>query len=191
MSILTEATATVAAACIAAGTSILTLVLQFQVSRRAEFRASHRVVLQPYLEDLGKCLHETLATVKVYLHRAKDGQSTAKWQEQAKSARDRLKVLRLKVRYPLWGIDDGLRVLTRLTDWIAHGKKNPDGANRLFDSAEALRKAVDAAIHWSYRHGRPPSLWHRKSVQLRAWKFERSYKAMMTADLGEEEQVTV
>lgn len=71
---------------------------------------------------------------------------------------NKLKQLRWKIRYPLWGIDEGLKTIGRLHDWSLHFKKTPEEAKKLLDQGDMLRKAIDKVIKSSYINGRPPSI---------------------------------
>ena len=111
---------TLIAALIAAITSLINILISVIAGKYSEFRSAHRKSLQSYIEPLGKELHQILATSNVYIERMTSGESQDKWVERATEATNNLKELRWSVRYPLWGVDEGIRTLTRLFDWLTH-----------------------------------------------------------------------
>lgn len=143
---MTTEQTTLIAAVIAAVAATLQIVLSAITSRNSEFRAAHRRILEPYIQDIGRSIHQILASSKMYLKRYGKQQSLDNWRSRAEDAVHRLKEIRWKVRYPLWGIDEGLRVITRVFHWVSHLQDYPDNAEKLFKAGDNLRKALDEAI---------------------------------------------
>jgi hypothetical protein len=92
-----------------------TFVLTAFSGLRTEARAAHRQVLQPYLTDLASCIAQAMASATV-LHRVQlrsEGSEQARnWRAKADEAVAKLKTVRPQVRYPLYGLDEGLRTLS-------------------------------------------------------------------------------
>lgn len=175
---------TLVAALLAAISSVGSLVVSIISQKSAEFRSAHRKLMESYLEEIGRAIHEAMATTSVYLSKIKDGKNGDSWREKAETARKDLANLRRKVRYSLWGIDSGLRDLSRLFSWVAHNRDFPEHAQKVFDKGEQLRKSIDGAIRWSYQQGRPPGLRHRLFVEFHSYRLRSCYKKVMLSDLS-------
>lgn len=163
-------TATLIAACIAALAATTTLLGTLFGARRAEMRASHRLALNPYLVELGDSIHQIVASTVVLRKRVEKGQDTQDWKEKAQNGVTVLHKVRRNSKYVLYGLDEPLRTLCRMPDWISTYK---DVANtNVDDLLKQMRKLagdVDDAIRWSYRRGLPPGL-------LRRWWLRRRVK---------------
>jgi hypothetical protein len=170
-----QADATLLAASIAAAAALTSLIVNLLGARRAEMRAAHRQLLGPCLHDLALDLHQILATATVLRQRALGGQDVRAWIDRGAEAAGRLKELRPRVRYQLAGIDEALRVLSRLPEWIATYRDSADGsAEVLLVQARALGTRLDRAIEKSYRRGLPPS-------SVAAWRVRRSASRVRSA----------
>jgi hypothetical protein len=175
---MTQETATLVAAGIAATAAIVSLVFNISSNRSSEFRAAHREVLRPKLAILGKALHEVVATSSILLERASTGKDPQAWISRGASAADVLKQVRLELRYPLHGLDDALRTLSRSPEWTATYKGRKDmGAQALVDSVKKLAKATDKAIRKSYLRGRPPGLATRFKVNRAERRVRKTWAA--------------
>lgn len=156
----TSETTTLVAAVIAAAASMLGVLvtgLSIYFDRRTTKEDRHRELLSPYVVDLGDVLHQIVACSQVVVNRAKAGEPTEKWERLAGEACAKLKVLRLRVKYPLWGLDEGLSELTRLASYVSHQRDHADLRQPLLDAANALRTRLDDAIRGSFVQGRAPS----------------------------------
>ena len=185
-----QGVATLIAASIAAGVSLLNLIWTIWSQRSAEVRAARRQVIVVDLKLLGKALHETLALSNIQLKCIAEPIHKEKYKRAAEAARS-LKDLRHEVRYSLWGLDEGLRVLTRLPDWIGHAKGSPETAEELFRRASRLGDALDEAIRKAYVFGAEPSFWQRLRVNREAAALREYYQSYshgrgdVAEDLGE------
>lgn len=169
---------TVVAAIIAAVASLITLVVNFFVNRSSEFRAAHREVLKPHIYNLSEALYSTLATTKI-LTEARTAPSLESWRERANVAKAQLKDLRIKLRFPLWGITNAMHTLSRIPDWIEHARPLPTKhSSTLFRRARWLGIFLDSAIRNSYARGRPPTWLDRAKVLVANWYLERAYANM-------------
>ena len=177
-------TATLLAAVVAAVASLATLVLSTLTSRAAEFRASFRQSLDPHIADLGEAIHETIAISKMLI-RAQGDESTGNWRLRGKRAQGQLKSLRGQMRYSLWGVDEGLRVLTRVPDWLDHLRTFPESSEKLFARATGLSEYVDLVIYRAYRRGRPPNFLERMRVRYLAWRLRSTHSSIMAVDRAE------
>jgi hypothetical protein len=151
-----EATAAVIAAAIAFGASLISLIVSTVAASRGEAAAAHRETLGPFLHRLGKASHEAVASSEVLFRRDIAGQDVAAWREAGEQAEAELKQLRLDLRYPLFGIDEAVRTLSRVPRWAAVYKGHESGRELLADATK-LRKSFDRAVARSYARGRPPS----------------------------------
>lgn len=166
---------TVFAATIAAIASLATLALNLRAQLRAELRVAQRKFLEPHVLTLGEALHNLLASSYVLLD-ARSDESRAKWLERAQTEQARIKELIPKLRYPLWGLDSGLRALTRLPDWVYHRRGDSAQSAELLAAADALRLALDESIQGCYAAGRRPTWLERRRVERRARAFRAVFE---------------
>lgn len=160
--------ATLVAAGVAALASLAVMVMNIRGMRSSEMRVAQREALETHVEELGKAIYEIVATAHVVVSRARKGQSLESWYSRSSEASDTVKDLRLKIRYPLWGIDEGLRAITRLPDWTQHTLADHDKAEELVRRADRLRSALDITIRNCYIDGRTPNLIERCRVRWSA-----------------------
>lgn len=159
-----QITAALVGSSIAATASLATLVLTRAGNRSAEFRAAHRTLLHPVMQSLGVQIHQVVAISTIYLRRAQSGQDLAPWRRHGEDASRALLELRRSVRYPLWGMEAGLRTMARLPSWITNYASRPEEGGLLLEKAEKLREALDRAVRNSYEKGRPPTWRDRRSI---------------------------
>jgi len=178
--------ATLIAACIAAGASVLVLVLSLRAQRRSELRLAHRQTLDRTIADLAEALHQTVACADILL-KTKSDEARARWKCRGAKASAQLKLLRPKLRYPLWGLDEALRVLSRVPDWAEHARANNSRAEALVQRADSLRRSLDYAIRRSYRYGRCPAIHERMRVRYNAWRCRRVFTSGRTEREPEED----
>lgn len=149
-----QGAATLVAAATAAGAALLSLLTQIFGDRRAEMRAAHRSALAPDLALLGEAIHEIMAFTVIMRKRAAAEQDAKAAIDNARRASASLKQLLRKTRYTLPGLQEPLRVISRLPDWAALQRGLPNGeADVLIEKGQALQKGVDHAIQRSYRKG--------------------------------------
>lgn len=162
------ATGTLAAAVIAAVAAIGSLVVTTISGYRREGREAQRAALQPHLAPLADAIHQTVATSSMQHKALVDGKRelAAKWRKRGTDASSDLERIRLEVRYPLPGVDEGLRSLTRIPNWVAH-RKGGDEGGALLQQADSLAKALHRAIESSWRRGRPPGTFTRHRLTRR------------------------
>lgn len=168
---MTTQVATLVAALIAAIASVLKLLFD----RFAEGRSSSRQLIQPLIADMGEAIYSVVATCKV-LSESETPQKYKSWYGKACREREKLKVLRPKLRYPLWGIDEGLRVLERLPEWCSHARSDKKRVAKLLKYASALRHDIDITALRCYRGGRPPLIHERLQVTYHSWLCRRVFE---------------
>ena len=168
---MTTQDATLIAAVIAAVAAVAKLFFD----RFAEGRSSTRQLLQPLIAEMGDAVYSIVATCSVLVE-AESPQKFKSWYTKACREREKLKLLRPKARYPLWGIDEGLRVLQRLPDWCSHARSDKQRAAKMLKHASALRHMIDITALRCYRNGRQPDLLERAQVRLHAWRCRRVFE---------------
>jgi len=169
-------TATLVAALVAAAASLLTLLLKSRTEWRAELRATNRKKLESLVDDLGDAMHKLVACCVLKV-RDRSVENRIYWDDRIGEARKTLRRLRPRVRYQLWGLDEGLKAIICLPDWVNNDET--EGVSLLLNAATALRISLDKAIRRCYQQGRTPSLFER-------WRVHRSAFALQRAaqDLG-------
>lgn len=171
---------TLVAAVIAAIVASISLFVTTRTQRLSELRAVQRRTLEPHLLVLGEALHNVLASSRIYLKTRSAG-SAAKWLGNAHTAQNELKNLRPKLRYPLWGVDETIRVLSRIPNWIEHLRSEPARAEALLNAANALRERLDKCVRKCYRDGREPSWMERRGLRKGAAKCVAVFTSRPTA----------
>jgi hypothetical protein len=166
---VSEVTATLVVAGIAAAVSVATLLVTVVSSRRSEQRAAHRATLAPYLPNIASGIHSVMASSQLILRRAESGQTLDSWIQRGAAGASLLKGVRPNVKYPLFGIDEALRTLSRMPEWIATYSGDRDaGAGRLLENAQRLSILTDEVVRRSYARGRPPTWFERRKLNQRA-----------------------
>lgn len=162
---MTTQEATLIAAVVAAMASVTKLFFD----RFAESRNSARELLQPLISEMGESAYGIVATCTVLVV-AESPEKFKSWYAKACREREKLKALRPELRYPLWGVDEGLRVLIRLPDWCSHARSERVRAYRLLAHATSLRHMLDVVALRCYRGGRQPNIFERAQVRYHAWR---------------------
>jgi len=171
-------TATLIAAAIAAAASIITLVLRLSSDRSAEARRAYREGLGPVIQELGNALHMTVAC-SVLSIRDQETSNRDYWESRKAHARAALRKLRPQLRYQLWGMDDGLKAMICLPDWVT--TNNERDYDHLLNAATDLRRALDESIRRCYHGGRPPSLVERLVISYRVQKLRGVWEGLSGA----------
>jgi hypothetical protein len=148
---------TLVAALIAAVCSIASVGITSWQNRSLNSRNAHRELLASILPDLGQALHQCMACSSIIADRMVTGQEQKGWQARASEAKTKLKELRWRVRYPLWGLDEHIRTIALVPDWVNQLQHDPSKAVKLATSADCLAKSLDEAIRRSYSNGQPPT----------------------------------
>lgn len=157
----TKSVWTLVAACAAAAASIVNAVLTIWAGRQGERRRQYRELLAPHVVEFAEHLHQIGASAQIIVKRLQLGQDTGNYLQRCKDACSGLDTLRRKLKYPLWEICEGIRVLTRLGGWLRHRLNRVEDADRLVGQAEELRLALDLAVKGAFLRGRPPGLRSR------------------------------
>ena len=153
---LTTEQVTLVAALLAFVASVVTLAGNLFKQRSSDFGAAHRRLLEPHVHNLSEALHQIGASSSLLIKNRDNDVVSARWREKADEAQSEIKKCRRVLRYPLWGLDDGLRTVSRLADWVDHVRATPETAQSILDAGGELRGALDQAIRKSYLKGRPP-----------------------------------
>ena len=172
---MTESSVTLVAALIAAGVSVVSLIVGVRASATAEIRAANRRSLEPHIERFGQSLHEIVAATIVF-RKALPGEARDRWRQRALEARATLKDIRPKVRYPLWGLDEPIRVLCRFPDWLDHAKSSEAHASKVEAAGDGLRRCLDKAVRNALVSGKPPGYWDRRACRRSASKLRAEFE---------------
>jgi hypothetical protein len=149
--------------------------------RGAEARAAHRRGLESELPALGEALHQVVASSVIAHRRVRGGQMAGVAGTNGLEAAEVLKQKRLMVRYPLSGIEDALRSLSRLPNWAATYRGHESGDDLIRD-AQGLSAQVDKVIARSYRRGRPPNAFERRSIRRQTERLRLTWSQRFGGD---------
>jgi hypothetical protein len=171
---MTSELATLLAAGIAAIASLTTLFVSVFAKRRVELREAQRSALEPLVVDLGSCLYSVVAMSK-RLGMAKDDGRYRENKERATESARELDLLRRRVRYTLWGLNDGLHLIGLVPRWAELTRGNEAATKELISRATILRLAIDSEIRKCYLSGTAPSRRGLRRVGARAGALRKFY----------------
>lgn len=172
---LNQANAVIIAASIAALTSTASFLLNLFNKMGSESRSAYRKTLEKHYNSLGELLHQSVAIPDVMAKRISLNQSIEGWANKNSKVKKKLEHCRKQVRYSLWGIDNGIRRMTRISNWVTHCKYIPDRVYEIVETADMLRKSLDKIIMKSYKKGRRPTFLDILKVKYRVWRLENKY----------------
>lgn len=161
---MTTSTITIIVSLIAAITSLLSLVININSSKRKEIRDGNRKTIEPLIEELGKQIYGVIAAIAL-LYKDDSVKNQKYWNSQVLTAQKKLRELRPKLRYPLWGLDDSIKTLILLPG-VAKLAERKD-LYIVIVLATSLRKSMDNVIRKCFKYGRTPNFIERKIIQYR------------------------
>lgn len=167
--------ATLAAAVIAALLSLLTLL----ATRSTEVRAAHRKTLESLIFDISDSVHQLIAISNILL-KNKTEESRGNWSERAEKAKAKLKELRPKIRYALWGLDTYLLSLAKLPDYTLYTLADVKVSKKVVKRGSRLGDSLDRCIRDCYLNGRSPRFYELWELKFYNWHFHKTrnnYKA--------------
>ncbi|MDE5492244.1 hypothetical protein [Elizabethkingia meningoseptica] len=169
-----EGTATLLAAIIAAIFSFFTLLS----IKPKEIRAANRKTLEPYIYDLSDSIHQLIAISNIII-KTKTEEGLRNWREKAEIAKEKLKDIRPKIRYSLWGLEDYILSLTKLPDFTLYTFSDIEVAKEVVKKGTQFGDSLDNCIRKCYSSGRTPrfyELWRLKYYNWRFIKVRNKYK---------------
>lgn len=175
----------VIAAIVASVSALLATFVSIVSVVRGERRSAHRQLFAGKINELGSCIYSQMSCCSIYL-KARSDASVKKWLDRAREQQEKMKNLRLELRYPLWGIDDALHEATLITSWVTHYHTKPELAEKFLVVANRLCRSLDSSIRYAYVHGCAPNLSRRVWMAYRAWRMKRfrdKTKTMLGRDL--------
>lgn len=170
-----EGTATLAAAIISAFLSLLTLIS----TRPTEIRAANRKTLEAYIPDLSDSIHQLIAISNILL-KNKTEQSRENWRQKAENAKSKLKNIRPKIRYSLWGLEGYILSLTRLPDFTLYTLDDIEVSKKVVNRGTKFGDRLDNCIRKCYLSGRIPRFYELWVLRYYNWCFimaRNNYKA--------------
>jgi len=164
-----EGLATFLAAIIAAIMSLIT----YLSTKPTEIRAANRKTLEPYIYDIADSIHQLIATSNILL-KNKTQESRENWKEKAESAKSKLKDIRPKIRYSLWGLEDYILSLTRLPDYTLYTLEDIEIAKKVVSRGTRLGDKVDKCIKNCYLNGRTPRKIELIIIKIYNWRYKKT-----------------
>lgn len=148
-------------------------------SQRKERRDIYRRLLEGYVDKFGSHCYQSVAIAHTLHERIKTGKSRASWLSKHKSNRVELENIRLVLRYPLWGCNEGIRCLIRLPTWICLCHKDQKTCSELLKLGTNLRRAIDKAVISALNSGAIPSCYRILIINHYVKKIKLIYKDYM------------
>jgi len=176
-----KATLTIISSLIGAFSAIIVLSLKSRAERQTEYRNAQREKIDPLLEELGEALYQIVSSVVLLSVNEKDQKYFNKIISKNSS---RLRVIRSKVRYQLWGLDEGFKALLLLPSVFKTNERL--NHRKLFNNATALRRTLDVSIKNCHLYGRSPNLMERLIVNFWVWRVKRSWSSYKRIALEDE-----
>lgn len=172
---LDQGVATTGAAILAAIASLVSLVLTIRAGRQSEMRVAHRARIDIYLTELSEDIHTVIAGITIIRKRVAIGSDTSQWQATAKSAGNRIDIIRRRTRYVFEGFDESLRQMALASDHIATYKDLPNtNVEDLLKAYKVVSDQLNKALARQYRRGMP-SGW------FTCWRLSRACKSVSAA----------
>jgi hypothetical protein len=151
----------------AAGMSLVSLLFTVTSKLRREIRVENIKRILPPLEDLGINLYGMIAAITL-LHKDRSIKNQKYWKNQIAVAQKNLRALRSTLRYPLWGLDEAIKMIILLPELA---KLAPEKElSHVIVLATDLRVAMDHVIRKCYTDGSPPGFFARRRVRYRVNK---------------------
>lgn len=79
-------------------------------------------------------------------------------------------------RYKLYGLEDGLSIITRCTDWVQGLNNDIPLGRKMLKEADKIRSIIDKEIIKCYRKGDYPSSLTRWRLVYHSWKIKNMRK---------------
>lgn len=169
--------ATLIAAIIAAFLSFVNLAYR----SRSKSKAAYRELLNDVVNELSQAIHETVAISNVIV-KTSTNEALENWRKKGSNAKSNLKELTYKTRYSLYGLEKGMRTLSRLPDWAEHKRHKPEEYEPLLKKAGQLKYWLDYSIRKSYFDGTSPSLFQKLMVKYAETRLRKSYNRKKKSD---------
>jgi len=157
----------VISALVGASSAVIVLALKSRAERLAEYRQTNRERIAPQLEDLGEVLYQIVSSVVLLVNNEKNKDY---YQRLNNKNIRQLRILRKKLRYQLWGLDEGFKALLLLPSIVSENKNT--SYTHLLNTATSLRKVLDESIRNCHLHGRPPNFIERQRVRFYVWRIK-------------------
>jgi len=155
-------------------------------------RIAYRDKVSDLADRIGGAMHQLLASCDCCLKKwEKHGivpysqpdqesvfqESIRKKLDDARDSASELGALRLQARYKLYGMDEALRTLTRVNNWITHFKTNVSAGWKLLEKADALRIVIDEVLMAVIDSGDRPTKDMLQRVACATNALRNQYKA--------------
>lgn len=175
LSMVSEASATLLAAILAAASTLAALAITIVRDRSSERRNAYRTALGPHLSELSDSCYQCVA-LSVAMAAKKSSESFDREHERAVEATKKLDRASREVRLLLWGLEDAFGQLRRMPSFVQHSRNQPQWRTMFIDRGTALRKCVDRVIANSYHRGRRPTCIDRLCLWWRSAQLERAFR---------------
>lgn len=168
--------ATLLAAVIAAVFSIIALLVSAYLAKLSDQRSTRRSALVNDFTELGNKIYQLVA-LSVKMSQCKIDSTFAMIRSKADAVAKEIDQIRLKTRYPLWGLDTGFRTIKWMPIYIANMKnqRTSPRTKELLRRGTRLREAMDIAICHSYFYGQQPTFIQRTRVKWRAYRLRKYF----------------
>lgn len=160
---------------IASATSIISSLLTYVGVGANNRKSAVRELMNADLQKIGNAIYHLVAKSKQIIDAESDDRR-ARLRTETDEIRKEFKELRGRVRYSLWGIEDGLREINSATFYAWHYVHKKNEGKILVDKLTSLRKALDNAIVDAFHMGRPPTWRQRMIIAWRVSSVRRFHK---------------
>lgn len=168
---ISKQVATLVAAGIAAATALINLVVTISANKRAEFREAFRNSLDDHIHDVADAIHQTTSSTNK-LFDVEKGESIEDFRDNMREKQEKLNKLRPKIRYSLYGVNYGIKIMSRFPKWVDQLRDDPVSCRKIVDRGNKLSDALHRAIRRAYLRGRPPSIFDCALVRYHAWRLK-------------------
>lgn len=166
---------TLVAAILAAVASMWTALFVVVSKRHEDMRNAVRQAAAADVHEIGQLIYETIA-LSTLLARYSSPETFKQKYSEAVAVAGKLKKKRLEVRYSLWGLDGGIRELTRLPSWLGHAKHDEAARLRILAAGKKLGSSLDGAARSVYITGNLPGMFGRWSIERKRAALRKVYQ---------------
>ncbi len=153
-----------------------------KVDERIKRQESIRKLFEDGVMGMGENIHGILSAADILLTKYEKevhendpslDHSIRKYKRNISEHKKNLSKAKTVYRYKLYGLEDGLTIITRCTDWIQGYKNDIPTARKMLIEANNISTIIDEEIIRCYRKGDYPSKTARKKIAYHAEKIKK------------------
>ncbi len=162
--------------------TLLGAIYSKKVDERIQRQESIRKLFEGGVMSMGENIHGILSAADILLTKYEKevnendpslDHSIRKYKRYISDHKKNLSKAKTVYRYKLYGLEDGLTIITRCTDWIQGYKNDVPTAREMLIEANNISTIIDKEIIRCYRKGDYPSQTARKKIAYHTEKIKK------------------